>query len=244
MRMPSYDDSQNRYMRLFERYVDVPTQTFLDDNFRTDILRLREVGEDMTNFEAIINGEASTSPFAEFMIRYDLPFAMVDFLYHYIINDTIDPSLIRSGMFIVSEADRTAVGRDNSGHLDYFIYKQISTHGGRELPKDELKLVIPNGVTLNQAKDFLDNNWVSFVSQKQSLYSVLGDATTSAIRPRNYRGTAELYRRIMDLADSGKSHREIANIVNTEFNRSASNIISAEYISTIIRRERQRNSRS
>lgn len=242
--MPNYDESQNRYMRLFERYYNVSSNAFLNDDFRVDVLKLREIGEEMINFEAILKGTTSTTPFSEFMLKYNLPFAMVDFLYHYIINDDIDQSLICSGMFIVSEADKTAVGRDSSGGLDYFIYRQISTHGGRELPRLELKLVIPNGVTLNQAKDFLDNNWATFISQKQSLYAQLGDATAEAIRPRNYRGTAELYDRIMQLSDSGKSHREIADTVNNEFSRNTNNLITAEYVSTIISRERRRSSPS
>lgn len=240
--MPHYDDSQNRYMRLFERYVDTTTRAFLSDDFASDVLKLRKLGESMTNLEAVINGEATTSPFAEFMIKYDLPFAMVDFLFEFIINDSIDQSLIRSGMFLVSEADKTAVGRDNSGDLDYFIYKRISTHGGRELPEHELKLVIPNGVTLTQVKDFLDNHWSSFVAQKQELYARSGDATTGPVRPRNYRGTTEVFRRIMELADTDITHREIATILNNEFHRTADNLMTAEYVGNVISRERRRNS--
>lgn len=164
--MPHYDASQRRYLRLFANYVDVSNGDILHKGFERDVRKLRESSVTLADSKAIIKGKESTTPFSEFMIKYRFPYAMVDFIYTYVLDDTIEPLLIKSGMFLVSEADSTAVGLDREPRVNFSLYEQLRIRGGQSKPRSELKLVIPSGVKLNEVKDFLDGNWSQFVQPR------------------------------------------------------------------------------
>lgn len=213
--MPHYDASQRRYLRLFALYVDVSNGDILHKGFERDIRRLRESSVTFTDSKAIIKGKKSTSPLSDFMVKYHFPYAMVDFIYAYITDGTIDPLLIKSGMFLVSESDSTAVGLDREPRVNFRLYEQLRTRGGKSEPKSELKLVIPAGVKLNEVKDFLDNNWGQFVQPRMSRYATSVNAPNRRIRSRDTR----IVRTVLRLKAKGWKHAKIAIQVNREFNK-------------------------
>lgn len=210
--MPSPDTSQRRYLRLFSRYVDIDTEQVLHKRFERDLRELRESGVVFADSKAMIRGEKVASSLSEFMLKYRLPYAMIDFVYAYISEDKIDPLLIQSGMFLVSEADRTAIGLGRDSHVNFSLYEQLRNRNGKR-PRSELKLVIPAGVTLNEAKAFLDSHWISYVQPRMKRYTTSVSATRSRIRSR----TSEIDRRILELKTEGLTHAEVARLINSEF---------------------------
>lgn len=213
--MPHYDVSQNRYLRLFTRYVDIDSGEIHHKGFERDMRDLRDSGVSLVDSKAIIKGRKNPSPLSEFMLKYRFPYAMVDFIYNYVIHETIDPLLIRSGMFIVSEADKTAAGLGREPQINFALYEQLRTHGGKTKPKNELKLIIPAGVSLNEAKSFLDNNWREFVEPRLKRYRTSVDAPRGRIRSRDER----IVRAILRLKAKGLTHTQVADKINRQFNK-------------------------
>ncbi len=212
--MPHYDNSQRRYLRLFARYVDTSNGDILHKAFERDVRALRESGVQFADSKAMIRGNQSASPFSEFMIKYRFPYAMIDFIYAYIRDDTIDPQLIKSGMFIVSEADKTAVGLGRELRLNFTLYEQLRNQNGKR-PRDELKLVIPYGVKLNEVKDFLDNNWGDYIQPRMSRYSTSTAPPNRRIRSRDTR----IVRTVLRLKARGLTHAQVASRINRQFNK-------------------------
>ena len=213
--MPHYDVSQNRYLRLFTRYVDIDTGEINHKGFERDLRDLRNSGVSLSDSKAIIKGRKATSPLSEFMLKYGFPYAMVDFIYNYVLYEMIDPLLIRSGMFIVSEADKTATGLGREPQVNFTYYEQLRTRGGKTKPKNELKLVIPAGVSLNEAKSFLDNNWREFVEPRLKRYRTSVDAPRRRIRSRDER----IVRAVLQLKAEGLTHAQVAEEINERFER-------------------------
>lgn len=213
--MPHYDASQRRYLRLFAHYVDVNNGDILHKGFERDIGKLRESNITFADSKAVIKGQKSTTPFSEFMIKYRFPYAMVDFIYSYVLDGAIEPLLIKSGMFLVSEADSTAVGLGREPRVNFSLYEQLRTRGGKSKSKSELKLVIPSGVKLNEVKDFLDNNWGHFVQPRMSRYATPTNPPNSRIRSRDTR----IVRTVLHLKAKGWKHAKIATHINREFNK-------------------------
>lgn len=207
--MPYLNESQRRYLPLFTEYVDISTGNVLNNDFAQDALRLRAIGESMTGFKGDMDTQIVPTPFSDFIVKYGFNLAMVDFLYAYLIDGTINPFLINTGMFIVSEFDKTATGRQSDGKLDYLIYRHIAGRSNN----GELKLVIPAGVTLNEVKDFLDHNWTPFVAPRQEQYRTAVSAPSGRIRSSD----AAFRKRVLDLVAGKLPYAEIAVLVNSEF---------------------------
>jgi len=213
--MTYYNASQRRYIQLFSRYVDADNGEILHKGFERDVRKLRESSIELSDSKAIIKGKDPTSPLGEFMIKYHFPYAMVDFVYSYITNDTIDPLLIKSGMFLVSEKDHSAAGLGREPRMNFNLYEQLRTRGGKSKPKSELKLIIPSGVKLNEVKEFLEINWGKFVQPRMKQYSTPLAAPNRRIRPRNSR----MARTVLRLKAKGWKHSKIATQINREFNK-------------------------
>lgn len=211
--MSSPDTSQQRYLRLFSRYVDIDTGQVLHKRFERDLRELRESGVVFADSKAMIRGEKAVSSLSEFMLKYHLPYAMIDFVYIYITEDRIDPLLIQSGMFLVSEADKTAIGLGRDSRVNFRLYEQLRNRSGKR-PRGELKLVIPAGVTLNEAKTFLDNNWTTYIEPSMKRYATNTSPQSGRIRSRD----AKIDRRILQLKAKGLTHTQVAEHINRQFN--------------------------
>lgn len=185
-------------------------------NFREDILNLRDTGVDQSEYIAVIKGMNEHSPFSRFMDKYSFPYPMASFLRSFIVGGKIDPLLIHSGMFFVSEADESATGY-NKHREGYLLYTKSRMSRGDDTPRPELKLVIPYGVKLNEVKEFLDENWGSFVQPRMRLYKSRGSAPNRRIRSR---GLAAIEARIIELKSQYKTSAQIAVTINKEFGRS------------------------
>lgn len=205
--MSHLTESQKRYLKLFSEYVDVDSGRILDDEFEADIGALRKR---FAEFEDI--GEEArfslSDEWASFMLRYKFNKAMADFLRWFIEFNTVRPELINSGIYIVSEADNTAEGRITDPGMTYLIYQQ-------ERKAQELKLVIPAGVTQNQLKDFIQIHWKSFIAPKQELYRDNLDQAKRRVKGSN----SKIKARVLELHNAGISHKEIATIVNDAFDK-------------------------
>ena len=215
--MPHLNASQNRYLRLFTRYVDIDSGRVLDEEFNERINRLRLLGITESEYRATIKDRhKEPSPLAQFLLDYHFPYAMAEFIRTYITECTINPQLIHSGLFLVSEADETASGY-NEDKRAYTLYEQTKTHGGRTESTPELKLVIPSGVKLNEVKAFLDEHWGSFVQGKMRLYEARGSAPNRRIRSRT---TAAIESYILELKAQGNTAADIALRVNARYHTS------------------------
>lgn len=227
--MPHLSESQKRYLPLFTQYVDIDTGNTLNSDFAHDVEVLRGMGESMTRLDEVMQGNTDSTPFSDFIVKYGFNTAMVDFLYTYLIHGKVDPLLINSGMFIVSEADDTAIGRQGDEKLDHFIYERTMTRND----VDELKLVIPAGVTLNEVKDFLDRNWVSFIHIKQELYRTQIDAPAGRIRSAD----TVFNKRVLGLVMAKVPYAEIATKVNEEFGST----VTYKNIADLVYREKRKS---
>lgn len=212
--MTRLTESQRRYIALFAEYVDIESGRILDQTFEADIKALRhkiprfseqdDVHKEISAWIKLKN---------EFLTKYGFNSAMSDFLEYFIDYREVKPSLINSGMYVVSEADNTAEGRITDSDLTYLIYENDRIDRGDDGPAKELKLVIPAGVTQNQIKDFIQEHWKSFISVKQELYRDNLDQSQGRIKGSN----SKLRARINELVKKGVSYPEIATIINEEF---------------------------
>ena len=160
--MTGLTETQKRYKILFENHVNSKTGEVFDKEFERDTLKLRSLGADMLKKDR--PGGMLSTPFRRFILKYEFPYLMRDFLYLYAIEGTIDFHLIESGMLLVSEADKVAVGSRADESKAYRSYKDTrSKHGD-----DDLKLVLNPNSTKKEAMQFLDMHWDSFVKPRRS----------------------------------------------------------------------------
>lgn len=207
--MTRLSESQKRYLALFAEYVDIDTNEFLDLRFEADIKALRkrfsEFADIKEEFEFSLSDE-----WKDFMMKYKFNRSMAEFIRWFIEYNVVRPELINSGIYIVSEADNTAAGRITDPGMTYLIYQQE-----RRTRNKELKLVIPAGVTQNQLKDFIQVHWKDFIAPKQELYRDELDPSKGRIKSSDSR----LKARVLELHSAGISHKEIATVVNDEFDK-------------------------
>jgi hypothetical protein len=211
--MPHLNASQERYLRLFSLYVDIHTGEIFDREFSADVDSLRNTGVSTNDYRSVIKGQGDKSLFAQFLQKYDFPYTMANFLRVFISEQKVDPFLIHSGIFFVSEADESATGY-NKHKEGYSLYRQIKVSSDDAAPRPELKLVIPAGVKLNEVKEFLEENWRSFVQPRMRLYTTNGSAPNRPIRARRIR---IIEQRLLELKEQQKTSKEIAEIINSEF---------------------------
>lgn len=213
--MTDINESQRRYLALFSEYVDVDSGRILDEEFQEDIKALHDkmpVFGDLDNLEE--ESKRSTSDWwIDFLLKYEFNNAMSDFLEFYVQYGVIRPSLINSGIYLVSEADKTAKGRITSDEVTHYLYEAERIRRGEDKPADELKLVIPAGVTQSQVKDFLQEHWKTFVVGKQELYRAEADQSQRRVKTAN----TKLITRVKDLINANTSYDNIAKIINQEF---------------------------
>lgn len=207
--MPHLNASQNRYLRLFSQYVDINSGEIFDRGFKADLDELRQLGISADDYRTTIKGTDNDTPFSGFLNKYGFPYTMANFIRLFALQDRINPLLIHSGIFLVSEADESATGY-NKHKEGYSLY----SHMRANKPDSELKLVIPAGVKLNEVKDFLDDNWGTFVQPRMRLYETSGSAPNRRIRSRPL---AAIEHRIVELKEQKKTATEIARLINSEF---------------------------
>ena len=205
---------QSRYRKLFERYVDSSTGEIFDREFKEQILELRKLGKKMT--VDVSPDFGGNPPIYWLMLEYKFPDAMYDFLVKYILEDVIDYSLLRSGLYLVG-SDETAISAsyrtEREGWIDYTRGWKPNMETGDEFYNGslEIKLVISNDATNEEIVEFVRQN-SKFIQEKQKMYrrnnELEGRVRESFNRKRDLH--------IKDLVDSGKTHKEVAEIINKE----------------------------
>ena len=203
--MTRLSESQKRYLALFAEYVDIDTNEFLDSRFEADIKALRKRFSEFTDIKEEFEFSLSYE-WKSFMMKYKFNRSMAEFIRWFIEYNVVRPELINSGIYIVSEADNTAEGRITDPGMTYLIYQQ-------ERKAQELKLVIPAGVTQNQLKDFIQKHWKSFIATKQELYRDELDPPSGRVKGSN----SKLRARVTELDGAGMPHAEIAKVISNEF---------------------------
>lgn len=205
--MAELNASQIRYKKLFENHVDVRTNNIFDKEFERDVLSLR-ADERMASSAYDDEGrEIEPSRLEKFLIKYDFPDAMSGFIYEYIKNDVIDFRRIRSGMYLVSEADDTGAGYDVSPEENFHFYIQDKY----DKPNYELKLVISPYATINELRDFITVNQ-EFIRNKQKLYKHTEEV--SGVIRQQYNAKRDY--RIMELLETHKP-KEVAIMISKEY---------------------------
>jgi hypothetical protein len=206
--MVKLNESQRRYMVLFEKHVDVETGEIFDKEFERDILTLRSMGADMNVVKRTDEWHSKYKPLYRFMWKYELPPALYSFVYLFALEGTIDPSTIGSTMMIISDKHEEAVGKSDDLKASYnrYVDSRVKYEGG------ELKLLIGADVTLKQAKEFLEENW-NYIQSRQSEYKSMFD-TNGTVRP--YFNAKRDYR-IVALHAEGLKDAEIAKIISNEY---------------------------
>lgn len=228
--MTRLTESQRRYIALFAEYVDIESGRILDQGFELDVQTLRQKIPRFTETDKV-NEEISSwlVQIKEFSLKYGFNSAMSDFLEYFIDYGVIKPSLISSGIYVVSEADKTAEGRITESDLTYFIYQNDRINRGNGVTPEELKIVIPAGVTQNQVKDFIQEHWKSFISVKQELYRDALDQPQGRVKGSDSR----LRARIKELVAEDMPYPEVATSINKEFDEkryAASDIAQLVYL--------------
>lgn len=198
-------ESQKRYLALLAEYVQIDTGKFLDREFEADIKTLRRKFLEFTDIEEEAKFSVSEE-WKSFLLKYKFNKAMSDFLLYFVEFGVIYPKLINSGIYVVSEADGTAEGRITPPEITHFIYQN-------ERSEKELKIVIPAGVTQNQVKDFIQTYWKSFIAVKQELHRSSLDQPKGRVKGSH----SALRARVIELDKAKVPHKEIADIINTEF---------------------------
>jgi hypothetical protein len=186
-----------------------------DEEFRNSIEMLRELGDEIFEHTGDVMDIESLPPIVKMMRRYDFPSGMLRFLVVFNKENRVDFTLIDSSMFVVSEMDATATGSDVSMEINYRRYIDISTVQNRYKHRPELKLVISPNASLNEIKDFIDQNWSTFIKPKQELYKGLV-STPEVIRDRK---SAEIHHEAKNYRREGRTYAEIAGLLNERFNK-------------------------
>jgi hypothetical protein len=165
MAMTLLTKTQRRLKILFTNHAREDGYMF-DEEFRNSIEMLRELGDEIFEHTGDVMDIESLPPIVKMMRRYDFPSGMLRFLVVFIKENRVDFTLIDSSMFVVSEMDATATGSDVSMEINYRRYIDISTVQNRYKHRPELKLVISPNASLNEIKDFIDQNWSTFIKPK------------------------------------------------------------------------------
>ena len=220
MTVPKLNESQKRYKILFENHVSINKGkvTIVDKTFEKRIQQLRKLGREKMLLHKILHVQgfdwSGMSPFEIFMYEYKFPGTMKDFLCHYIVSDEIDYTLIRDGLYLVSDLNESATdGVTEDEHKLYLKeYGEISENSDR-LATMELKLVISHDTTMKQVHDFLKRNW-EFVERNQGLWRQSHERDSKTIRPhlnskRDYR--------IMELIEQGLNDAQISTQIEKEY---------------------------
>lgn len=210
MTAPALNETQRRYLILFENHVDLKTGEIFDKQFERDVIKLRSM--EPASLTAIPS-KGETNPMIRFIIKYGFPPEMVDFLYNFILTNEIDYSLIISGMYLVSDATKKAIGWGGNESDSYIVYDGIATYNQTK-ERQELKFVIPAKVTLKQAKDFLTRNW-DFIKDQQPNYLGANDKNKAdTIRPHF---NAKRDYRVLELLESGARYNDVALQIQKEY---------------------------
>jgi len=205
---------QKRYRKLFEHYVDSPTGEIFDSEFKKRILELRKIGNKIT--ERVSSDLFGDPPIHWLMLNYKFPKAMYDFLVKYIVEDVIDYSLLRSGLYLCG-GDETAISApyrtEEEGWVDYTRGWTPDFEKGEEFYDGglELKLVISNDATNEEIVEFVRQN-AKFIQEKQKMFRQHGELEGRVRELPNRRRDL----RIKELVDVGNTHKKVAEIINKE----------------------------
>lgn len=243
MTVPKLSESQKRYKILFENHVSINkgTVTIVDKSFEKRILQLRKIGqkEMLTHKNMSVQGFAFSgmSPFELFMYEYKFPETMRDFLFHYILSSEIDYTLIRDGLYLVSDLNESATnGVTEDEHMLYLKkYGEVGENSDR-FASMELKLVISHDTTLKQVNDFLKRNW-AFVERNQGLWRQSHERDSKTIRPhlnskRDYR--------IMELIEQGLNDTQISTQIEKEYKGYAPTYMAIAKIKSRIKKNKNK----
>lgn len=209
----------------FIRYID-------NDEFTADIDTLRNSGvnilestyENIEVIEDTTNADEIPSPIHQFMMKYNLPLIMEDFMHHYVARNEIDLSKLRNGVYLVDDKDMEASGSyDNK--LNYHDYVNDTMHN----KYIHVTLAIPVHATTTQINDSI-TQYKHFIKDRQTKAN--NNAPIRRIRSEYY---ALRDKEIMKLYNNGSPPREILWKLPEKWR----NMLNPPAISRIIYRRKQ-----
>ena len=206
--MDKLNETQNKYMIIFENHVDKKTKKVFDHYLSRDIDILRKKVE-----HAMASRDDLSLKWL--LLRYKFPKEMREFLINFIYNNSdIDESLLRPSIYFVDEAeqivvDDSGVSRDKWNWLQdkSDIVKAYKANG-------EKKLVINGIVTLDELRAFLKRNWTQLNEHMQSVSSTPNYMTSRGVKIHS---VARRDYRIAELSEQGLKFQDINNILVDEF---------------------------
>lgn len=208
MTMPKLNESQKRYMVIFENHIDTKTRKVFNHYLWHDIQTLRE---------RVKNGTESKEDLSlkGLLLKYRFPREMREFIANFIYNDNdIDYSLLEPNVYFVDEASEIAVNDKSSSRSKWLELQKRSDIQKLYATAGERKLVIDGAVTLEELRSFLTRHWEDI---SKSLVDVSSNVNYVSSRGVGTHSTARRDYRVVQLAEEGYSYVDINNILAKEF---------------------------
>ncbi len=142
----------------------------------SDVSILASTYENIEEFEDGVNADEIPSPLRQVMMRHELPLVMEDFIYHYVANDEIDLSKLRSGVYIVDHKAMSASGVNDDEVHNYQAWYVNDTMQNKYV---EVTLAIPVHATITQITDTIAQ-YKQFIKDRQTAAN--GDVPVKRVR--------------------------------------------------------------
>lgn len=159
---PDLNESQNRYMIVFENHVDTKDRYIFDHYLRKDVETLRERVKDKTATKEDLS-------LKWLLLKYRFPREMRDFLINFVYGDSnIDVSLLQPNIYFVDNAEGIVIDDQGTSRSKWEklqsrdeLIKLYGDHG-------EKKLVFTGAVTLEELRSFVSRHYTEMNQQLES----------------------------------------------------------------------------
>jgi len=204
---------QEGLYNLFTKYAR-DDGTIHDDGFkaRVEALRASESNILHSTYEIIeefedgnVNHKETPSPLNQLMYDYKFPSAMNDFIYHYVVNNEVDISKLRTGVYILDDSEMLASGdsSDEDNYKDYVRDQEYTKYA-------YVRLAIPVDATSLQITKTL-KSYKKFIYERQEL--VRGSKRT--YKRAHY--LAERDNMLLNLSEQGYKPKEIEKMLSKKW---------------------------
>lgn len=162
---------QQQFINRFRRYVS-DDGTIQHAKFSKDVDELRKSEADILkstyeNVEVLDDGSANAdeipSLLYQFMMKYELPLIMEEFVYHFIKHNEIDLTKLRYGVYLVDDKAMEASGDYDDPEQNYHAYIEDS-HYNKYV---NLTMAIPVGATITQINGAI-SQYKQFIKDRQT----------------------------------------------------------------------------
>lgn len=199
---------QQQFINRFRRYVS-DDGIIHHSEFSKDIDELRKSKLDILeptyeNIEELTDGSVNAdeipSPLCRFMMKYELPLIMEEFIYHFIKHNEIDITKLRYGVYLIDNSAAEASGdSDNDLGQNYQSYLEDSRYS----KYINITLAIPVNATITQVTSTISQH-KQFIKNKQTQAN--NNTPMHRIRSEFY---SERDREIVFYREQGMSPRDI-----------------------------------